>query len=721
MDVTNKYQIETSTKSSRKYPDVVWFPRSKTDPREIREVLKLALTAQESNPGKFFNDKILGEMMARVGSINVIGLGGNEYIDHYEGKSTANISYITNARMLMRLFRFLGFVTRQAKGKYVLTELGKIYCTFSGDFPNYKNGLSEEKILLESLSNFAFYSVNDDGAFRDAKFRMRPFYWLLRSISLEPQCMYQLIVTAFASKSEGNNEVERIQAMLSNLRNGTTNLKSEWHTAGLDADNYSCVHNFYDSAKILVYLGISLGLIKKTSNPVYGKKISGNARHLKQATVFYDLTEKGKKFVEDNLNKKLVFFDQLYAVFNDEKILQATTLLASLNYSQGNKKVYSIDKSFFGFSDSELEDIILKFKDKFQIDIFITNNKIALLSGVSFSFYQSTPPEITQLREIMDIHKKIMSEFNNPDLIINTEIDHQPTAGTAPIDNFFVLDDEKKYTPSESILEESIKFSAEYEGKDSIFGGSDRFPSRVSPTNSIVVYEGKMLVNNAVDALDLLVPLRLEDPILTQFIENNTLNLVAVFIRKSDTWEKDQHYTWVRNCFRQFNMEATYSGSGGMLSRADVTVISPFVAGIEAKSPREGRGTINLKAVRQAIEAKIQATEKIKPGKNISKAAIAIGRRISTLAVNSEKSWADEGQPVLLMTDACLHYLVLKSASVKFSLESLISFFTKNHGQVKQEDVLNLFKENISDERYLSKVAEELNSLKEYFEAEVEI
>lgn len=69
------YEIETSKKSTRKYPNVIWFPRSKTDPREIREVLKLALKAQTENSEGFFNDKTLGKNMALIGSINVVGFG----------------------------------------------------------------------------------------------------------------------------------------------------------------------------------------------------------------------------------------------------------------------------------------------------------------------------------------------------------------------------------------------------------------------------------------------------------------------------------------------------------------------------------------------------------------------------------------------------------------------------------------------------------------------
>lgn len=715
--INDTHKIETSKKSTRKYPNVIWFPRSKTDPREIREVLKLALQAEEENPDKFFNDKTLGVKMARIGSINVIGLGGAEYIESYEGKNTADVSYITNARMLMRLFRFLGFVTRLNKGKYVVTDLGRLYCTFNADFPSYKNGVSEEKVLLDSLANFAFYCVNDDSSFRDAKFRIRPFYWLINTLCVEPQCIYQLIVTTFASQSEKATDIKRIKSLLDNLRSGNTNLKIEWEKVGLAPDDYSCVHNFYDSAKILVYLGVSLGLIEKVSDPVYGKKISGNARNLKQATIFYRATEKGKDFVQINSENNLVYYDELYAKFGESSVISASLLLASLNFRLGNKIVTAIDqKLFVGVENLDL--IISKLSSDFGISVIKEKTKLVLKTPVSFSFFQSIPPEIFHKEVFLNFYKNFMNEINNKDLISTEEIDHRPTSGSTEYLPVFQLDDSRVYQPSDDIQLPVIEESVKYEGMDAVFGGSDRFSSRVSPTATVIVEGGKILVNNSIDALDLLVPLRLRDPKLSKFIEENTIDLVNNFLRKSDTWEKDQHYTWVRNCFRNFNMESTYSGSGGMLSRADVTVITPMVAGIEAKSPRENRGTLNLKAIRQAVEAKVQVMEKIKAQEGTPSVAIAIGRRVSTLAVNAEKSWSKQGQPVLLLTDAILYYIVIKSGAFNFSIDSLIKFFTSNHGQITQDRVFELFKENCNDENYLLKIKGELAQLESHFKVE---
>ena len=713
----NIYQIETSKKSARKYPNVIWFPRSKTDPREIREVLKLALMAQEANPEGFFNDKILGEKMARIGSINVLGLGGDKYIESYEGKSTGNFSYIKNARMLMRLFRFLGLVTRLNKGRYVITELGRLYCTFSGDFPSYEGKMSEEKVLLDMLAGFSFYSVNDDSTYRDSKFRIRPFYSLLYCLSLEPQCIYQLIVTAFASRDESSHETDRITALLKNLRSGKTNLKTEWQKLGLEPDDYSCVHNFYDSAKILVYLGASLGLIEKIPDPVYGKKISGKARHLKQATIFYCLSEKGRGWVEENKGKKLLYYDKLYEHFGDDSIIDAVFLLATLNYRLGNKKVASISKEFYAAT-KDIGHLMNELKSRFGIEIKTDGEELSLTTPITFSFYQSMPPEILNTETMKKLYDAFIKDFNNKNSMTLIEADHSPAAGSSDYKPYFALDDSRRYTVAKHTSLESIARAIKYDGKDNIYGGSDRFSSRVSPTNSILLQDNVLLVNNSTDALDLLVPLRLADSTLTEFIEANTLDLIKSFVARSDTWEKDQHYTWVRNCFRHLGMEAVYSGSSGMLSRADVSITAPFIGGIEAKSPRENRGTINLKAIRQAVDAKIQVADRLDGAKEIPSVGMAIGRRISELAIREERKWAKQNQPVLLINDAILHYLVIKSASTSFSEKSLVNFFTQNNGLMSQDAVLALFKENTNNKVYLEKVESELAALAKYFATE---
>lgn len=300
----------------RKYPNVMWFPRSKTDLREWREVLKVAAQVQEASEDKIFTDISLGEAMARSGSINVVDAAGEEYIQKFKDEGTANKSYVTNARMLMRVFRFLGWVTIVPDRGYRLTDRGKLFQKFRGEFPATSDGLNEEELVLSSLQNFAFHSVNDTIKNRDKKFRHRPFVTLLRVLGIEPCSMYQLIVTALALREESEEAFAEIERKLSDLRKGRTTVSDLFRELGLDPDDYSCVHNFYDSAKILVYVGVKLGLIDKIKATTpelrnFGKQMIGDGKELKRVTVFYTLTDEGRDFLNKARSQRLIYYDNL--------------------------------------------------------------------------------------------------------------------------------------------------------------------------------------------------------------------------------------------------------------------------------------------------------------------------------------------------------------------------------------------------------------------------
>ena len=248
--------------------------------------------------------------------------------------------------MLMRIFRFLGWIRKVGTAKYILTQRGEAHVNFEGDFQDIKENTNEEEVVLDALKDFAFYSVNDTKEYRDKKFKIRPFIWLLYNLSIEPQCIHQLIVTCFASQNENKKEIKRIKDILNNLKNKKTNLKKEFSKLGLDADDYSCVHNFYDSAKILVYLGGKLGLIDKTTNPKYGKLIAGNAKNLKQASIFYTITEKGKRYLDDNKKTKLIYFEDIEKKADKEDSKMISLILGVLNFNIENKNLNKISKSY---------------------------------------------------------------------------------------------------------------------------------------------------------------------------------------------------------------------------------------------------------------------------------------------------------------------------------------------------------------------------------------
>lgn len=72
-----------------------------------------------------------------------------------------------------------------------------------------------------------------------------------------------------------------------------------------------------------------------------------------------------------------------------------------------------------------------------------------------------------------------------------------------------------------------------------------------------------------------------------------------------ENWDRDKYYVFIRNVFRELGLEVHYTGSGGKLRRADISIIKPFVCGIEVKSPAEG--DISVGAIRQAFDARSEA------------------------------------------------------------------------------------------------------------------
>jgi hypothetical protein len=692
-DTAKHYVVQTSNGSTRKYPNVMWFPRSKTDPQEIREVLKIALNVQEASDESFFTDRTLGLEMVRVGMVNVVGMSPDEYIAAYKDKDIGDQSYVTNARMLMRVLRFYGLVTRYSAGKYRVTDLGKVYTQFAGVFPSVTDTESEEDMLSYSLANFSFYAVNDDPRHRDSNFRVRTFLWLLKNLDIEPQCIYQLIVTSFASKSESNEELRRISSLLNSLRNGSSDLTKEFKNLGLDANDYSCVHNFYDSAKILVYLGVKLGLITKHSNAAYGRKISGSGRHLKQASTFYELTDKGKEFLEKYIDDRLVYFSQICELFDEEQAFQAAFLLATLNFRRGSVSVTSIATDYLKGKVDNLEHVLNSFRDQLQIDVEVVSDRLYLRSEIAFNFWQSIPPEVLSSQFFKKLYEGLIMDIANGNNKI--ELATEKIVVPVPVGEPRYILNEKTFNTPKFDTEEDAKEYVSYVGFDAIYGGQDRFASRVSPTHTLTAVGKEVIVDNQRDALDLIAAIRHSDEETSKFIQANLFELIDNFITKSDTWEKDQHYTWVRNAFRLLGAEAIYSGSSGMLQRSDVSVSKPFIAGIEAKSPREGRGTLNTKAIRQANEAKMQVAAKHRESKGLETTALAIGRRSSPEAIRTQKLFEDAGQPVLLVLDHFLYYLTLKAATIRFDEEFLHDIFTKRAGLLTKSTLSEVFARNL--------------------------
>ncbi|KKS28513.1 MAG: hypothetical protein UU89_C0035G0002 [Parcubacteria group bacterium GW2011_GWC2_42_11] len=183
--------------------------------------------------------------------------------------------------------------------------------------------------------------------------------------------------------------------------------------------------------------------------------------------------------------------------------------------------------------------------------------------------------------------------------------------------------------------------------------------------------------------------------------------LVNEFIERINNpdkkWGKDKCYTYIRNAFRIFGVDAIYSGSGGMKTRSDVTILVPFKAVSEIKSPAEA--PINLKAVRQAVDAAVQAETNL---------TMAIGLTTHSGAIDQEKKYFKTiGIGVLLLEIKFISLLVFLSPFIDFSPESLKRLIQNNHGYFGKKEFkkylfgeIDILKSEIDRER-LEKIIEE--------------
>jgi len=141
-------------------------------------------------------------------------------------------------------------------------------------------------------------------------------------------------------------------------------------------------------------------------------------------------------------------------------------------------------------------------------------------------------------------------------------------------------------------------------------------------------------------------------------------------------WKKDKYYLFIRNIFRSFGLGTSYTGSGGMKTRSDVTIFTPFLATSEVKSPAEG--PINLKAVRQSFDAAIQLGTTL---------TMAIGSNTHMGAIEQERKYnkITPSVKINLIESKYLHFLVLIRDYLSIDVDSIKRMLTNNSGYFNKE------------------------------------
>jgi len=391
--------------TGRKLIEYTWIPKSKTYLREYREFLKLCKDVQ--NKTSFFNDKLVGELMVKKKAIVDRDSTPDSYVEKYKEKSIGNQSYVSNARMLIRICRWLGWITKiEGHAKFILTAYGENLTKFNGSFPSEIGEIKESELMEKAFAKLKFYNVNDSVQYRNPKFKQRIFLNMLRVLNEFDVCShYELVVSAFVLKDERNekdykNVIDRVKR----LKNVTITIGEALAECNLDCKLKSTVTGVYDGPKVMLSFARQFGFVENIPissklnpkmNELY-KKMYRNSGYIKPhgAKFVSHITEKGRRFLKENYQNEVIWYDEL-----TDKIKEAA-ILCILNHNSKKIKLSDAIKSGFQNSIKNLsKQGIIKSKNDFLTLNILTD----------FDYYQDVPYEVRPY--VLSVIKRLDENF----------------------------------------------------------------------------------------------------------------------------------------------------------------------------------------------------------------------------------------------------------------------------------------------------------------------
>jgi len=380
----------------------------------------------------------------------------------------------------------------------------------------------------------------------------------------------------------------------------------------------------------------------------------------------------------------------------------------------------------------------VKFLQKLNLEINENKGQIVLKSEISFDLYQSIPPEI-----LKDVEEMLYKILERPKIIDPQSIMHKILVPNN-------IDDQKQEYPCINCADPPCMM---YDADS--FGSVDKFPSRVCPDdliklndkalieinetpctgctlcmircpfNSISLDNGKPVKQDFKDA-DIGKSVTIKDVKIDEkrkitkdimskiskkpkeiVFKNNLKDVLDNFDDKvsnsKQNWDRDKYYVFIRNAFRELGINANYTGSGGQLRRADVTIEEPFLVGIEIKSPAESDASVG--AIRQAIDARGEVVSTYQANANETYCAViaqGISRGVHKKAVENHSTL---GITIPIIRGRTLLYILLKHVtSLPQDPSDLKKLFTDYIGEVGNNELKNYF------EKYFQARIDEINT-----------
>jgi ferredoxin len=726
--------------TGKKHLNYIWIPKSKSDLKEYRDTLKLCKILQDQNG--FFNDKTLGLLQVEKGAIFDGSLDVKDYVKKYQNKSIGNQSFVSNARMSMRMSRFFGWITRspKEKAKYKLTLRGQLITNFSGQFPSHFGKYNENEIMLQDILGMRFYCVNDEIKYQMKQFKQRVMFNILWFLDkFEYMHNYEIVISALTLAKEEQPNIDKALDRVKRLRNQKINIAKALRECDINPKDNSSLTGVYDGPKVLCSLLKQLNLVIPIDVSKLGDEcvkyyktiFTGSPLLNHPPKNVFKITSFGKQILNDKLKEIPVWYEDLPSP--KEHIAAALILfkmkrltLQILEELKVKKQVLSLLRGCKLITDPH--------------ELGVGDNGL-----LDFKFYRDVPPEDYSRVEM--VVKKYFPDII--DAAISTE---DVTFKPKKLDKKMLCI--KCHPPRCEVYKDylDIPNSLDYLASKICPNGSI---ARDSTSGNMVIDRNRCVscllcvVNCPVNAIEIKdvelfpagIPSKREDdydvftgdaPALIKIndevikkipIKNlgglNRVKLVKEFEKKigplDQNWDQIEFYSWVRNCLRGLGLDAKYTGGKGMKTRSDVTIFSPFPVAIEIKSPAEGK--VNGKAIRQTDDAAAQLYQKFKR----KVYTCAIGQEISPEAIRkaSEHKQYRESQGaknfcIPIIPSKILLYIFLLNQEINFKADEIESIFRDFHGELGGKE-LKRYLANLNKNRKIERLEEYFTEIDQIF------
>ena len=630
--------------TGKKHLNYIWIPKAKADLKEYRDALKLCSLLQQEEGS--FNDKSLGNLQVQSGAIFDGSLTAKEYFAKYKNKELGNRSYISNARMLIRMCRFFGWIYRDGnkKGTYYLTERGNQIAKFVGKFPSQIGNLKEFDLFLEDIVTFRFYCVDDQPMYRNERFKTLPNLQILRFLSrFGYMHHYELAITALSATNLDVDEFNAKSGIIESMRYGDINIRTALRELEHDSSDKSTLTGIYDGPKVLCSFLKQLGLVEPI-NPKHIPEAYDYYQYaytdylIKPPRTIFQITDLGKQVFERYSDIVPMWFDDISHSRNKYTIastldrssegqlrIENTPLLRETLIELQNQESIPTQLSFLGNS------VTKQFPHEGTPN-FCAYRDIPPEDRENFGIHEEQLDRVPQTTEMPTIPVQLPIERSSPpktNHCLNcypapcvTYLEHVNTPNSSDYLAYRVC-------PTNALIREDNAIPPVFDQKNCINcllcvhrcpiesietskadGHIERLltAQEIPDDREIVPIEYSLITNELTQYLKQLSPKRLV------FSSQQRLRIVSRFEEiispgKDPRIDQNPFYTWVRNVLRGFGYSVSYTGGAGMKTRSDVTIMAPYPVAIEVKSPEERMG---VKAVRQTVDAASQLFSQFK-------------------------------------------------------------------------------------------------------------